>query len=63
VEAKNLRKGTAMPQRAVTIIGAAGDHPALARRIANGFDNPLDLFPWFMVPEEAEGYLQYLAAG
>jgi hypothetical protein len=36
-------------------VAAAGDHPTLARLIANGFDNLLDLFPWFMVPEEAEG--------
>jgi hypothetical protein len=27
---------------------------ALARRVANGFDNPLDLFPWFAEPEEAD---------
>ena len=43
-------------------MGSAQAYPALARRIANGFDNPLDLFPWFAVPEEADRYLQQLAA-
>ena len=36
--------------------------PVLAKRIANGFDDPRDLFPWFAVPEEADRYLQQLAA-
>jgi len=44
------------------LMGSAQAYPALARRIANGFDNPLDFFPWFAVPEEAESYLQRLAA-
>jgi hypothetical protein len=50
------------PPHALRLMGAAQEYPVLARRIANGFDNPLDLFPWFAVPEEAEQYLQRLAA-
>ena len=50
------------PPHVLNIMGSAQAYPTLARRIANGFDNPLDLFPWFAVPEEAEKYLQQLAA-
>ena len=50
------------PPHVLKIMGSAQAYPALARRIANGFDNPLDLFPWFAVPEEADKYLQQLAA-
>ena len=34
----------------------------IARRFANCFNEPLDLFPWFAVPEEADKYLKSLAA-
>ena len=51
------------PPHVLSLMVAAGDHPTLTRRIAKGFDNPLDLFPWFMLPEEAERYVQHLAAG
>jgi hypothetical protein len=50
------------PPHVLNLMGAAQGFPALARRIANGFDNPLDLFPWFAVPEEADAYLRRLAA-
>lgn len=50
------------PPHVLNIMGSAQAYPALARRIANGFDNPPDLFPWFAVPEEADRYLQQLAA-
>ena len=50
------------PPHVLNIMGAAQGYPQLARRIANGFDNPLDLFPWFAVPEEADRYLAALAA-
>jgi hypothetical protein len=50
------------PPHVLNIMGSAQVFPALAKRIANGFDNPLDFFPWFAVPEEAEAYLQQLAA-
>jgi hypothetical protein len=51
------------PPHVLAILGSAQAYPALARRIANGFDNPLDFFPWFAVPEEADKYLASLAAG
>lgn len=50
------------PPHVLQIMGAAQAYPALARRIANGFDQPTDLFPWFAVPEEADRYLTQLAA-
>ena len=50
------------PPHVLNLMGAAQGLPALAKRIANGFDEPRDLFPWFAVPEEAEKYLQQLAA-
>jgi hypothetical protein len=53
---------TPPPPHVLQLMGAAMQYPALARRIANGFDNPLDFFPWFAVPEEADKYLKQLAA-
>lgn len=50
------------PPHVLNIMGSAQAFPVLARRIANGFDNPPDLFPWFAVPEEADRYLRQLAA-
>lgn len=50
------------PPHVLTIMGTAQAYPSLAKRIANGFDNPLDFFPWFAVPEEADAYLKKLAA-
>lgn len=50
------------PPHVLTIMGSAQAFPVLARRIANGFNDPRDFFPWFAVPEEADAYLQKLAA-
>jgi hypothetical protein len=50
------------PPHVLKLMGAAQQFPALARRIANGFDEPRDLFPWFAVPAEADAYLEQLAA-
>ena len=50
------------PPHVLNIMGSAQAYPALAKRIANGFDNPIDFFPWFAVPEEADKYLRELAA-
>jgi hypothetical protein len=41
------------PDHIVTLLGAAGQLPGLARRIANGFDDPPSYFPWWEDPEEA----------
>ncbi|MEJ8574855.1 styrene monooxygenase/indole monooxygenase family protein [Microbaculum marinum] len=50
------------PPHVLDIMGAAQQFPALAKRIANGFNDPTDFFPWFAVPEEADAYLKSLAA-
>ncbi|MBL0372807.1 FAD-binding oxidoreductase [Rhizobium sp. KVB221] len=50
------------PPHVLNIMGSAQAFPALAKRIANGFNNPVDFFPWFAIPEEADAYLQKLAA-
>jgi hypothetical protein len=43
------------------LIGAAGAHPRIARRFANGFDDPRDFFHWFMDPDRAAAYLATVA--
>lgn len=50
------------PPHVLNLMGSAQVYPELAKRIANGFNNPLDFFPWFAVPEEADAYLTKLAA-
>jgi hypothetical protein len=50
------------PPHVLNIMGSAQAFPVLAKRIANGFNDPRDFFPWFAVPEEADAYLQKLAA-
>ena len=50
-----------LESRYVAMLDASQD-AALKERIANGFDDPRDLFPWFAVPAEADRYLQQLAA-
>jgi hypothetical protein len=50
------------PPHVLNLMGSAQAYPELAKRIANGFNNPLDFFPWFAVPEEADAYLTKLAA-
>jgi hypothetical protein len=39
------------------IIGAAGQHPAVAKRFVNGFADPTDFQHWFMTPDKAAAYL------
>ncbi len=41
---------TPPPPHILALLGAAGQSPALAARIANGFDNPPDFFPWWADP-------------
>jgi len=41
---------TPPPPHILDLLGAAGQSPALAARIANGFDNPPDFFPWWADP-------------
>lgn len=48
------------PPHILDIMGAACEQPALANRIANGFDDPRDFFPWFVDPHAAGDYLGQL---
>ncbi|MFD7842807.1 styrene monooxygenase/indole monooxygenase family protein [Nocardia sp. NPDC059764] len=45
------------PEHAMALLGAAGEQTRIARRFANGFDDPRDFFHWFMDPEGARAYL------
>ncbi|MET8429003.1 styrene monooxygenase/indole monooxygenase family protein [Nocardia sp. NPDC004860] len=49
------------PEHALAMLGAAGTSPRIARRFANGFDDPRDFFHWFMDPDSARSYLDDLA--
>jgi len=50
------------PPFILEIMGTAGIEPRLAHRIANGFDDPRDFFPWFADPAAASAYLAELKA-
>lgn len=50
------------PPFVLEIMGTAGAIPQLAHRIANGFDDPRDFFPWFADPQAAGAYLEELRA-
>lgn len=45
------------PPHILAVLGAAGQSPALASRIANGFDNPPDYFPWWMDPQACQAVI------
>jgi hypothetical protein len=44
------------------LLVAGNDHPQIASRFANGFDNPPDYFDWFMDPDKANRYLSELVS-
>ena len=50
------------PPFVLDIMGSAQVLPGLANRIANGFNDPRDFFPWFADPTAAEDYLTSLQA-
>ncbi len=50
------------PPFVLEIMGNAQGLPALAHRMANGFDDPRDFFPWFADPGAAAAYLTKLKA-
>ncbi|WP_421848873.1 styrene monooxygenase/indole monooxygenase family protein [Oricola sp.] len=50
------------PPFVLEIMGTAGTVPKLAHRMANGFNDPRDFFPWFADPNAAADYLQELKA-
>lgn len=45
------------PPHVLSLLGAAGNDPRIARRFANGFDDPRDFYHWFMNPDAANHYL------
>jgi hypothetical protein len=49
------------PPHVLELLGAAAQHPEIAKRFANGFDDPRDFFEWFMDPEKAATYLAQFA--
>jgi hypothetical protein len=50
------------PPFVLDIMGTACVEPQLAHRMANGFNDPRDFFPWFADPAAAADYLQELKA-
>lgn len=50
------------PPFILDIMGNAQGLPTLAARMANGFDDPRDFFPWFADPDAAASYLAELKA-
>jgi len=50
------------PPFVLDIMGTACGEPRLAHRMANGFNDPRDFFPWFADPSAAADYLQELKA-
>lgn len=50
------------PPFILEIMGTACAIPSLAHRMANGFDDPRDFFPWFADPNAAAAYLGELRA-
>jgi 2-polyprenyl-6-methoxyphenol hydroxylase-like FAD-dependent oxidoreductase len=50
------------PPHVLDLLGAAGANPRIARRFANGFDDPRDFHHWFLDPAAAAAYLAEAAA-
>ncbi len=48
------------PPHVQQLLGFANTDQATADRIANGFDNPSDFYPWFMEPRAAQEYMNHL---
>ncbi len=51
------------PPYILQLMGAASQIPALASRIANGFNHPPDFHPWWFDAAEAEKLLEAMQAG
>lgn len=45
------------PPHVLQLLSTASGNPRIARRFANGFDDPRDFFHWFMDPASASDYL------
>ncbi|WP_411730839.1 flavin reductase [Paeniglutamicibacter sp.] len=44
------------------VLAAAQNHESLATALANGFDDPRTLFPWWFEPEEAAAFMERAVA-
>lgn len=49
------------PDRVMKVFGACGQNPALAGRVANAFDDPRSLSPWYYDDAEADRFLESFA--
>ena len=45
------------PEHVMEVFEAAARHPEIARRFANGFNDPRDFFDWLMDPDKAREYI------
>jgi hypothetical protein len=50
------------PPHVLQLLGTAAGNSRIARRFANGFDDPRDFFHWFMDPAAASAYLAAVTA-
>src|SRR5438105_10736000 len=50
------------PEHVLKLLTAGNESPEIAHRFANGFDDPVDYFEWFMFPEKADAYLAAVGA-
>jgi hypothetical protein len=50
------------PPHVLKVLGAACGEPRVARRIANGFNNPTDFVNFFMTPDKVDAYLEAVPA-
>jgi 2-polyprenyl-6-methoxyphenol hydroxylase-like FAD-dependent oxidoreductase len=51
------------PDHVLKLLSAGNESAAIAHRFANGFDDPVDFFDWFMAPDKADAYLAEVGAG
>jgi 2-polyprenyl-6-methoxyphenol hydroxylase-like FAD-dependent oxidoreductase len=51
-----------LPPHMQQLLAAAAGHPAVARRLANGFSDPNDFGTWLMDPDKAAAYLSEMGA-
>jgi hypothetical protein len=50
------------PEHVLKLLAAGNGSAAIAHRFANGFDDPVDFFDWFMSPDKADAYLAEVGA-
>jgi len=50
------------PEHVLRLLTAGNRSPDLAHRFANGFNDPVDYFDWFMAPDKAQAYLAQVGA-